>query len=59
MQYKIRYRPLERLGRDGWRRLETERHDALIAAAAGAGPRTRDAASPAKDAALPQFGFSE
>jgi len=33
MQYKIRYRPLERLGPRGWRRLGTEEQDALIRAA--------------------------
>ena len=33
MQYKIRYRPLERLGPRGWRRLGTEEQDALIQAA--------------------------
>ena len=59
MQYKIRYRPIEILGRDGWRRLSPERHDALIAAAASAPRRVRDGASPAKDASLPQFDFSE
>jgi arginyl-tRNA--protein-N-Asp/Glu arginylyltransferase len=59
MQYKIRYRPVELLGRDGWRRLDRERHDALIAAAASAPRAARRDASPAKDAALPQFGFTE
>ena len=59
MQYKIRYRPIELLGRDGWRRLSRERHDALIAAAANAPRRARGDASPAKDASLPQFDFSE
>jgi len=34
MQYKVRYRPLERLGRDGWERIPAEVQDALIAAAA-------------------------
>ena len=34
MQYKVRYRPLERLGRDGWARFTDEEQDALIAAAA-------------------------
>lgn len=34
MQYKIRYRPLERLGREGWVRLSTQEHDRLIEAAA-------------------------
>ena len=44
MQYKIRYRPLERLGPRGWRRLGTEEQDRLIrdavrdnSAAGGAG----------------------
>ena len=59
MQYKIRYRPIELLGREGWQRLSPERHDALIARAAGAPRVARDAASPAKDASLPQFDFSE
>jgi arginine-tRNA-protein transferase len=59
MQYKIRYRPIELLGRDGWHRLSPERHDALIARAAGAPRVPRDAASPAKDASLPQFDFSD
>ncbi|MBA4160576.1 MAG: arginyltransferase [Novosphingobium sp.] len=34
MQYKIRYRPLERLTRAGWVRFEPEAQDALIAKAA-------------------------
>jgi arginine-tRNA-protein transferase len=34
MQYKVRYRPLERLSRDGWVRLGDEEHDRLIAQAA-------------------------
>jgi len=59
MQYKIRYRPIELLGRDGWRRLSPDQHDALIATAVGAPKVARDAASPAKDASLPQFDFSE
>ena len=33
MQYKIRYRPLERLGPRGWRRLGSEEQDRLIQAA--------------------------
>ena len=32
MQYKVRYRPLERLGRDGWQRLSDEEQDRLVAA---------------------------
>jgi leucyl-tRNA---protein transferase len=34
MQYKVRYRPLERLGREGWARYSDEHQDRLIAAAA-------------------------
>lgn len=34
MQYKVRYRPLEKLGRDGWTRISEDEQDALIAAAA-------------------------
>jgi arginine-tRNA-protein transferase len=34
MQYKVRYRPLERLGPDGWRRFGEEQQAGLIAAAA-------------------------
>ncbi|WP_260926635.1 arginyltransferase [Novosphingobium sp. 9] len=33
MQYKIRYRPMERLGRNGWERIGCEEHDRLIAGA--------------------------
>jgi leucyl-tRNA---protein transferase len=34
MQYKVRYRPLERLGREGWARFSDEAQDRLIAGAA-------------------------
>lgn len=34
MQYKVRYRPLERLVADGWERISEEEQDALIASAA-------------------------
>lgn len=33
MQYKVRYRPLERLNRAGWERISADEHDRLIAAA--------------------------
>ncbi len=36
MQYKIRYRPLERLGPDGWERLSADEQDGMIAAAVAA-----------------------
>lgn len=42
MQYKIRYRPLERLGRHGWERIAETEQDALIAKAVAA---RRDAAT--------------
>ncbi len=32
MQYKVRYRPMERLSRDGWHRMSDEEQDELIAA---------------------------
>jgi arginyl-tRNA--protein-N-Asp/Glu arginylyltransferase len=44
MQYKVRYRPLERLTRDGWARISDDEQSELIAAAAGS--RRGDAASP-------------
>ncbi|HZU63684.1 MAG TPA: arginyltransferase [Novosphingobium sp.] len=34
MQYKVRYRPLEKLGRDGWMRMEPHEQEALINATA-------------------------
>jgi len=34
MQYKVRYRPLERLTRDGWERMPAEEQERLIAEAA-------------------------
>ena len=34
MQYKVRYRPLERLGRDGWERMSALEQEAQIAVAA-------------------------
>jgi len=41
MQYKVRYRPMERLGRAGWERISAAEQDRLIAATA-ANPRERD-----------------
>ena len=34
MQYKVRYRPLERLGREGWSRIDDATQDRMIEAAA-------------------------
>lgn len=38
MQYKVRYRPLERLGPNGWRRFTGDEQAALIASTASAEP---------------------
>ncbi|WP_288805436.1 arginyltransferase [uncultured Novosphingobium sp.] len=40
MQYKVRFRPMEKLGRSGWERFGAEEQDRLIAAAV-ANPRSR------------------
>lgn len=40
MQYKVRFRPMEKLGRSGWERFSAEEQDRLIAAAV-ANPRSR------------------
>ena len=37
MQYKVRYRPLERLTREGWQRMSSEEQDRLIADAVNPG----------------------
>ena len=44
MQYKVRYRPLERLTRSGWERIGPEEHDTLIGAAVQA--RSRELPTP-------------
>ena len=41
MQYKVRYRPLEKLTRDGWQRMAKDEQSALIAAATA--PRDKNA----------------
>ena len=54
MQYKIRYRPLERLGADGWERFDADRQDALIAGVAAAPPRDDGADGLSKDGLIDQ-----
>ena len=39
MQYKIRYRPMERLGSEGWGRFDPDEQARLISSAAAGGPR--------------------
>ncbi|GMN03235.1 arginyltransferase [Erythrobacter sp. MTPC3] len=41
MQYKVRYRPLERLARDGWQRMDSDEQSKLIAEATA--PRQKKA----------------
>lgn len=44
MQYKVRYRPMEKLGRAGWERIDPTEHGRLIASAV-AHPRSADDAA--------------
>lgn len=53
MQYKIRYRPLERLGAEGWERFDPARQDALIAGL-GAAPGRGDGGGLSKDGIAPE-----
>ncbi|EIZ80998.1 arginyl-tRNA-protein transferase [Novosphingobium sp. Rr 2-17] len=45
MQYKVRYRPIEKLGRAGWERIDASEQDRLIASAAANPRRMGDAAN--------------
>ena len=47
MQYKVRYRPLERLGREGWQRFTDDEQDRLIGQTAGV--RREESVSGTKD----------
>lgn len=49
MQYKVRYRPLEKLGRDGWERLSDAEQDRLIQSVAAAPRKGGGDAGAAKD----------
>ena len=44
MQYKVRFRPMDKLGRTGWERIPPQEQERLIAQAA-ANPRRRDGAA--------------
>lgn len=56
MQYKVRYRPIELLGRDGWRRVSREEQDAFIAQALEkSGSRRPVTPTTAKDGAQDQY----
>ncbi|MBD3729749.1 MAG: arginyltransferase [Sphingomonadales bacterium] len=58
MQYKIRYRPLERLTRNGWLRISRDEQDRLIADAAS-GRRERSEAGAAKDGDRSQYRITD
>jgi arginine-tRNA-protein transferase len=50
MQYKVRFRPLERLAASGWERIGDAEHDRLIAAAAAPRQRALATGLPGKEA---------
>lgn len=55
MQYKVRYRPLEKLGRDGWERFSDSEQNRLIQSVAASLPRARAASGDGeKDGIFPQ-----
>ena len=60
MQYKVRYRPIELLGRDGWRRVSAQEQDELIAGAvAGSHRHSAPGNGGAKDGAQDQYRFAD
>ena len=60
MQYKVRYRPLEKLGRDGWQRMSGEEQDRLIlATAAGAGQAGAPAGGASKDGLAGRYRLAQ
>lgn len=59
MQYKIRYRPIERLSREGWERMGDEEQSALIAEALKPDPASDGGdVKPSKDGVAGEFGFT-
>lgn len=59
MQYKVRYRPLEKLGRDGWERFSDDAQGDAIARAANSGRRAFAANSASKDGFPPPVTSTE
>ena len=59
MQYKIRYRPLERLGRDGWERMADAEQDRLIKSVAAAPRRDPDAGAGSAKDGMPRIPDSD
>ena len=60
MQYKIRFRPIERLARDGWHRVSRDEQDRLIAGALARPRRAAIApAGPSKEGNPEQYRLAE
>ncbi len=59
MQYKVRYRPLERLTRGGWERMSDDEQKRLIAAATAPRTSRRDEALPAKDGLAAEYRIAD
>lgn len=60
MRYKIRYRPIERLTRDGWQQFTPEQQSDLISGTTSSGARDADAVSAAaKDGTQDQYSVTE
>ena len=58
MQYKVRFRPLERLSRGGWERIGEEEQAQLIAAATAPGAKRKREGLPGKDGAPSEYRVS-
>ncbi len=60
MRYKIRYRPMERLTRDGWQQFTPQQQDDLISCTSTGATRDAQAVSgPAKDGTQDQYTLTE
>ena len=58
MQYKVRFRPLERLSRGGWERIGEEEQAQLIATATAPGAKRKREGLPGKDGAPSEYRVS-
>ena len=59
MQYKVRYRPLERLTRGGWERMPETEQKRLIAEATAPRAKRREDALPAKDGLASEYKLTD
>jgi arginine-tRNA-protein transferase len=55
MRYKIRYRPIERLTRDGWQQFTPEQQSDLISSTTSAARDTEAVSGPSKDGTQDQY----